>query len=163
MLPILAGIISTLISNNLPKVAQAVADKGLDYVEEKLGVKLEPEMSAEKIAEIQSLALKHEEFLISEENNNTKNARESNVRIQESSEASWLSKNSAYIIDFIIVLSTVIVSFCAFFIGIPVDNKEVVYTLLGSLFTLTGTILNFHRGTSSGSQRKDTIIDRIIK
>jgi len=43
MLPILMGIVSSLVSNGLPKIADAVTSKGLDYVEEKLGVKLEPD------------------------------------------------------------------------------------------------------------------------
>jgi hypothetical protein len=47
MLPVIAGIVSSLISNNLPKLAQAVADKGLDYVEDKLGVKVQTEETAE--------------------------------------------------------------------------------------------------------------------
>ncbi len=40
MLPLLTGIISSLVSNGLGKVADAVTTKGLDYVEDKLGVKL---------------------------------------------------------------------------------------------------------------------------
>lgn len=64
MAPFIAGIVTSLIQNNLGKVAQAVVDKGLDVVEDKLGVKLEPEMSAEKVAEIQAAAMKHDEFKI---------------------------------------------------------------------------------------------------
>ena len=43
MAPIIASIVSGLISNGLPKIADAVIEKGVDYVEQKLGVTLKPE------------------------------------------------------------------------------------------------------------------------
>jgi hypothetical protein len=119
MLPLIAGIVSSLLANNLPRMAQAVVDKGLDYVEEKTGIKLEPDMSAEKIAELKLAAMKHDEFLEEQHNKNTASARDMNARVQESSFASTLAKNAAYILDFIIVSAAVIVSWLAFFKGVP--------------------------------------------
>jgi hypothetical protein len=148
MLPLIAGIVSTLLANNLPKVAQAVVDKGLDYVEEKTGVKLEPDMSADKIVELKQAVMQHEEFLEEQDNKNTSDARSMNARIQEATSGSTLAKNAAYLLDFIIVSAAVIVSWLAFFKGVPAENKEIVYMALGSLWTLTGTIINFHRGSS---------------
>ncbi len=163
MLPLIAGIVSTLLANNLPKMAQAVVDKGLDYVEEKTGIKLEPEMSAEKIAELKLAAIKHEEFLEEQDNKNTSDARSMNARIQEAASGSTLAKNAAYVLDFIIVSAAVIVSWLAFFKGVPAENKEIVYMALGSLWTLTGTIINFHRGSSRNSQLKDATIEKLTK
>jgi hypothetical protein len=163
MLPILAGVISSLLSNNLHKVAQAVVDKGLDYVEEKTGIKLEPDMSTEKIAELKLAVLKHEEFQEELHLRNTADARNMNARIQEAVSASLLSKNSAYILDFIVVGAAVLVSWLAFFQGVPAENKELVYMALGSLWTLTGTIINFHRGSSRSSQNKDDTISKLTK
>lgn len=163
MLPIIAGIISSLISNNLPKLAQSVLDKGLDYVQDKTGVKLEPDMSAEKIAELKLQAFKHEEFQEEQNNKNTSNARDMNTRIQEAVSASVVSKNAAYVLDFIVVGAAVIVSWLAFFQGVPAENKELVYMALGSLWTLTGTIINFHRGSSRSSQSKDDLISKLSK
>ena len=40
MLPIIASIVSGLIQNNMHKVADAVMDKGVDYVQDKLGIQL---------------------------------------------------------------------------------------------------------------------------
>ena len=38
MIPaLISGVVSMLLQNNLPKVAQAVVDKGVDYVSDKLG------------------------------------------------------------------------------------------------------------------------------
>jgi hypothetical protein len=95
MAPFIAGIISTLISNNLPKLAQGVVDKGLDYVEGKLGVKLEPEMSPEKIALISEAAMKHEEFKIEQATSiiNTENKELSVRHVADMTSDSWLSKN----------------------------------------------------------------------
>jgi hypothetical protein len=74
-----------------------------------------------------------------------------------------LAKNAAYILDFIIVSAAVIVSWLAFFKGVPSENKEIVYMALGSLWTLTGTIINFHRGSSRNSQVKDETISKLTK
>lgn len=163
MLPIIAGIISSLLSAGLPKLAQIVVDKGVSYVEDKIGVKLEPDMSAEKIAELKLAIMEHDEFLEDQSNRNMASARDMNARIQEADAGSTLSKNAAYLLDFVIVGAAVIVSWLAFFQGVPPENKELVYMALGSLWTLTGTIINFHRGSSRNSQLKDTTIERLIK
>jgi hypothetical protein len=161
MLPIIAAIVSSLLANNLPKIAQGVLDKGLEAVEQKLGIKLEPDMSPEKIAEIQAAATKHEEFQIEQANKNTDSARVMNTGIQTSEFASTLAKNAAYFIDFAVVLAAVIISWLAFFKGVPPENKELVYMALGSLWTLVGTIVNFHRGSSKASQSKDDVIRKL--
>lgn len=167
MPPFLLTLLGTLVSNNLPGVAQAVVDKGLDYVEDKLGIKIEPDadgkLTPDQITQIRLAAMKHEEFKIEQDNKNTASARDMNTHIQESSQASLLAKNAAYFIDFAIICATLIISYCAFFTSIPIGNKEIVYTVLGSLFTLTGTIINFHRGTSASSQNKDSAIGSILK
>lgn len=160
MLPILAGIVSSLISNGLPLVAKAVVEKGVPYVEEKLGIELKPEMSQEELQRVSEAAMKHEEFLISESYKDMADAREMNEHIQESSNASNLAKNAAYILDFMIIGSAIILAFVAFFVGVPDANKELVYTLLGSLWTYSGVVINFHRGTSSSSHKKDDFILR---
>lgn len=163
MLPLVSGIISSLLAANLPKLAQAVVDKGVDYVEQKTGITLEPNMSAEKIAELKQATLKHEEFMEEQHTKNTSSARDMNARIQEAQAGSTLSKNAAYLLDFVIVGAAVIVSWLAFFKGVPIENKELVYMALGSLWTLTGTIINFHRGSSRNSQMKDDTISQLTK
>lgn len=161
MLPIIAQIVSTLIAANLPKVAQGVLDKGLDVVEQKLGIKLEPDMTQEQLQAVREAALKHEEFQIEQSNKNTDSARVMNTGIQTSEFASTLAKNAAYFIDFAIVAAAIFVTWLTFFKAIPLDNKEIVYTALGSLWTLTGTIVNFHRGSSRQSQGKDDVIRKL--
>lgn len=160
MVPLLASIVSSLISGGLPSVAKAVVEKGTDYVEQKLGVSLKPDMSPEELQKVSEAAMKHEEFIISEGYKDIADARDMNENIQSSQFSSWLAKNSAYILDFIIVLAAVFLTFIAFFTSVPVENKELVYTLVGSLWTYSGVVINFHRGTSIGSQRKDEFLSR---
>lgn len=158
MLPIIASIVSSLISNNLPGVAQKVVDNGLEFVEDKLGMKLKPDMSPEEIQKVSEAAMKHEEFLISEAYKDVADARDMNEHIQESSSSSTLAKNAAYILDFMIIGSAIVLAFISFFVGVPDGNKELIYTLLGSLWTYSGVVINFHRGTSSSSHKKDDFI-----
>lgn len=158
MAPLLAGILSSLISGGLPSVAKAVVEKGQEYVEEKLGVSLKPGMTQEELQKISEAAMKHEEFLISEAYKDVADARDMNEHIQESSSSSTLAKNAAYILDFMIIGSAIVLAFVAFFVGVPDGNKELIYTLLGSLWTYSGVVINFHRGTSSSSHKKDDFI-----
>lgn len=114
--PIIAGILATLAKNGLEAVAEVVKQKGKDFVEEKLGVELKPEMSEEEILKVKEAAMKHEEFLIQQDNSNTASARDMNSRIQETDKASWLAKNTAFVLDFCIVLSAIVLTFMAFFV-----------------------------------------------
>ena len=76
MLPAIAAIISTLIANKMPQVASAVIDKGVDYVSDKLGIELKPDMTPEEILKVQEASLKHAEFMTTEANDNTEDARD---------------------------------------------------------------------------------------
>lgn len=92
--------------------------------------------------------------LVELNNANTDSARDMNAKVQESANASWLAKNTAYALDVGIVSATIFLAWFAFIKGVPEANKELVYMALGSLITMSGTILNFHRGSSQGSKDK---------
>jgi hypothetical protein len=148
MAPLLAGIISTLISKGLPAVAQIVADKGAEYVEEKLGVKLEPNMSDERIAELRIAAMKHEEFKINaivqvvntEDDNLTK--RHGHDMLSDS----WLSKNIRPMT--LIALVTGYFMF-ATMSAFGYDANEAYITLLGQWGML---IMSFYFGGRSAEK-----------
>ncbi len=160
MLPIIAGIVSSLISANLPKVAQAVLDKGLDVVEEKLGVKLEPEMSAEKLAEVKAAALKHEEFRIEQDNKNTADARGmQNTALNQSDVVS--KRFIYYFASFWSLCAALYIAFITFG-TIPESNIRFADTILGFILgTVIATILNFFFGSSSGSKAKTELIEKL--
>lgn len=91
------------------------------------------------------------------------NARDNNAKIQESEKASWLAKNLPYIIDAVMVV--------AFFVGllmimyqvVPEANKELFYTGFGLLGGFVSTVMNFHRGSSSGSKASADTLRHLAK
>ena len=99
--------------------------------------------------------------LVELENANTDSARDMNAKVQESTNASWLAKNTAYALDIGIVTATIFLAWFAFMKGVPEANKELVYMALGSLITMCGTVLNFHRGSSQGSKDKGGEIQKL--
>jgi len=161
MLPIIAGIVSTLISNNLPKVAQAVVDKGLDYVQEKTGVEIKPDMSAEEISKLKEAANKHEEFKIEQANKNTDSARSTQIAALNQDDV--FSKR--FVMYFAIGWSLVSAAYIGFitFGNIPTANVRFADTILGFILgTLIATIINFFYGSAHGSTDKQETIKEVL-
>jgi hypothetical protein len=125
----------------------------------------DPEAKAKAQLELQKMAqdgelakMANETKLLELNNANTDSARDMNAKVQESSNASWLAKNTAYALDIGIVAATIFLAWFAFIKGVPEANKELVYMALGSLITMSGTVLNFHRGSSHLSKDRATEI-----
>jgi len=161
-------ILAGLLKNVAPMLATAVTGPlggmAVKAIAEKLGVEdtveavasaiqADPQAS-QKLAEIDT-----KQFEL--HNANTDSARKMNAEIQESANASWLAKNTAYALDIGIVSATIFLAWFAFMKGVPDANKELVYMALGSLITMSGTILNFHRGSSQGSKDKGADIQKL--
>lgn len=160
MLPIIQGIISALLANNLPGVAQAVVDKGLDYVEEKTGIKLQPDMTAEQIAALRIEAQKHEEFLIEQDNKNTADARA--MQAEALKQDDLFSKRFVYY--FIALWSVAAISYIGFvtFGTVPPENVRIVDTLLGFIQgTIVATMFNYLLGSTNGSMKKTEIMGKV--
>lgn len=168
MIPlILAPILAKLAENGLNILAGAITAKGKDVVEKTLGVDIDKAVQTEEgLFKLRELEFKHEEFLITAgqeqaelnlrekelEIKNTENAQRMNTSIQESANASKIAKEGPYYLDFLVVGSTLLLAAILLFNGVPPVNKELVYMAFGSLVTMCGTILNFHRGSSQGSK-----------
>lgn len=98
----------------------------------------------------------------------TQSARDTNVSIQESDKASWMSKNIAYIID-----SAITLVWCTFtiYLGLRAINLiasgsvdlTAVLSLYATVTAVFMTVLNFHRGTSKGSEKSGDAIRRIAE
>jgi hypothetical protein len=162
MAPIIAGIVSTLIKNNMGKVAQAVVDKGLDYVEDKVGIKIKPEMSPEELSELKIAAYQHEEFKIEQANLNTANARD----LQKAA----LAQDDKFSKRFVYYLAAGWSFFAAVyisaitFITIPTSSIRFVDTVLGfTLGTIVASIINYFLGSSAGSVAKNDMLKDIKK
>jgi len=175
MIPILAGLLTTLASNGLNTLVGAISAKGKAFVEDKIGMKIPDDASKltpELIVTLKQAEMAHEEMLINaavrekeialEEvrvgAGNTADARGMNATIQESANAAYIAKVAPYYLDFLIVGSTLAIAGLLFFVGVPTENEKLVYMALGSLITMCGTVLNYHRGTSASSSKKDDTI-----
>jgi hypothetical protein len=95
MIPLLAPILSQLAGAGLQKVADAVLDKGVEHVEEKLGIKLTPNedgvLDDSKLADLQMAAMKHAEFMAEIDLKNTQDARDMQEKAMENADP-WVRR-----------------------------------------------------------------------
>jgi hypothetical protein len=161
MTPLISGIVSMLIQNNLPKVAQAVVDKGVDYVQEKTGIELRPEMPTEELAALRERAMQNEEFRIEAARKNTADARA--MQVAALGQDDKFSKRFVYYLAaFWSVGAAVYIGFVTFG-TIPAANVRFADTILGFLLgTVVATILNFFLGSSEGSKDKTAALKEAI-
>lgn len=131
-------IIQTLLSNGLGLVANAVMAKGQAFVEDKLGVKLAPNMSPEQVTELKIKEMEHEEELMRlklEENKLNIEAFKAEAEAvtdrwtADMSSDSWLSKNIRPL-TLIAILSGYFVF--AFMSAFGLEANESYVTLLGN-------------------------------
>ena len=64
MIPIVAGLLTTLAENGLGLLSSAIQAKGKQVVEEKLGVKISDNPSPEEVVKLRQLQYDHEERLL---------------------------------------------------------------------------------------------------
>jgi len=150
-----------LLKGLAPTLANAVAGPlggaAVSAIASKFGVSDSVEAVAKAIAGDPKAAEKLQELeleMAKLDMANTADARKMNSEIQNSTTASWLAKNIAYVIDVAIIAGALTMTFVVFIVGVPEQNKSMAFTALGSLWTLTGTVVNFHRGSSAGSKAK---------
>jgi hypothetical protein len=158
-----SGFIKNLISGKGSEIITSVgevADKFITTKQEK----------EEFNAEIQKEVNRHLEAMTAETNkeiqmylNDVADAREMNTKIQDSDKASWLSKNIAYCLDIVFVSAFIFMLVLIFLRAVPEANKELFYTGFGLLGGYVGTVINFHRGTSRGSENKQKQLDKMLK
>lgn len=156
MLPIVASIVSNLISNGMPKVADAVIEKGVEAVEDKLGIKLKPEGEAtpEDNAKLKEAAMKHEEFMAEIDLKNMQGARDMQLKAMESDDP-LVRRFVYYFITFWSVLSASYVGAITF-ATIPEANVRFADTILGFVLgTMVAAMFQFLLGSSLGSRNKD--------
>lgn len=156
MLPIVASIVSNLISNGLPKVADAVIENGVDAVEQKLGMKLKPEGEAtpEDNAKLKEAAMKHEEFMAEIDLKNMQGARDMQLKAMDSDDP-LVRRFVYYFIGFWSILAALYIGFITFG-DIPDENVRFADTILGFVLgTMVASMFQFLLGSSIGSRNKD--------
>lgn len=155
-----------IIGNSLDFIGDVTGIEVLENLGEKIAgsAELTPEQKAEAAevlkADIERLKL---------ENEDRANAREMNVKIQDSEKASWLAKNIAYMIDAFVVLiwGAVTVYIIGRFLNIIKETQGVDFSgVLGIYSGITAMamlILNFHRGSSVGSKENGAAMRKMLE
>ena len=156
MLPVIASIVSGLISNGLPKVADVVMEKGVDYVQQKMGIELKPEHEATKddYAKLQAEAMKHEEFMAELDEKSRQRATDMQLKAMESDDP--LVRRFIYF--FIGFWSIFAAAFIPSLIWVPIgeSNMRFADTVLGYVMgTMVTSMFAFLLGSSQGSRNKD--------
>ena len=172
-------IIQSLLGNGLSLVANAVMAKGQAFVEDKLGVKLAPNMSPEQVAELKIKEMEHEEELLKlklEENKlglqeldmrikDVGSARDREVEIATSKDAPLLNK----IVTPLLALGILFLTFALFgfvmFDDSPVDSsrKDILIYILGVLSAISTQIVSYYFGSSQGSKDKSDQLKEALK
>lgn len=152
------AVLAPLLAQGLGLIGNAVMAKGKEWVESKTGVNLDQPLSSEDALKLRQFEMDHQEELMKirvEEKRlgieelqayigDTKSARDMNTRINESANASWLSKNVVAILALIVITTG--------FALLAVTKEADVRTAVVGLMTL---VLGFFFGSSSSSRSKD--------
>jgi hypothetical protein len=156
MNPAVMSIVSGLIEKGLPKVADAVMEKGVEAVEEKLGVKLKPEdqLTDEDVKSLQEAAMKHEEFMAEIDLKNMEGARNMQLTAMQSDDP-LVRRFVYFFIGFWSILSAIYIGAITFG-NIPDSNVRFADTILGFVLgTMVASMFQFLLGSSLGSRQKD--------
>lgn len=172
-------LIQSLLSNGLGLVANAVMAKGQQFVEDKLGVKLAPDMSPEQVAQIKIAEMQHEEELMRlrlEGNKldleelgmrlkDTDSARNREIAVATSKDAPLLNKVITPILALSILLITLVLFSIVMFQDAPLDSsrKDVLIYILGVLSAISTQIVSYYFGSSQGSKDKSEALEKAIK
>jgi MoaA/NifB/PqqE/SkfB family radical SAM enzyme len=152
----IASIVSGLIQNNMHKVADAVVEKGVDYVQDKMGITLKPEGEATKedYAKWSAEAAKHEEFMAEIDLKNMEGARNMQLKAMDSDDP-LVRRFVYFFIAGWSVLSATYIGFITFG-EIPESNIRFADTILGFVLgTMVASMFQFLLGSSLGSRAKD--------
>jgi hypothetical protein len=172
-------IVGALLGQGLNLVANAVMAKGKDWVENKLGVELKPDMTSEDYSKLQIAQMQHEEELLKlklEDNKldlqeldlrlkDTDSARKRETEIATSEKAPLINK----IVTPVLALGVTAITFVLFgilmFDRSPVEpsRKDILVYVLGALTAISTQVISYYFGSSVGSKDKSAQLDKVLK
>ena len=172
-------VVGALLGQGLNLVANAVMAKGKDWVENKLGVELKPDMTGEDYAKLQIATMQHEEELLKlklEDNKldlqeldlrlkDTDSARKRETEIATSEKAPLINK----IVTPVLALGVTAITFVLFgilmFDRSPVEpsRKDILVYVLGALTAISTQVISYYFGSSVGSKDKSAQLDKVLK
>ena len=150
------SIVQGLIANNMPKVADAVIEKGVDYVQDKMGISLKPEHEATKedYEKWNAEAAKHEEFMAELDEKSRQRATDMQLKAMESDDP-LVRRFIYYFIGWWSVFSAIVIP-CMIWLPIPESNQRFADVAQGAIFgTMVTGMFAFLLGSSQGSRNKD--------
>jgi hypothetical protein len=172
-------IVTTLLGKGLNLVANAVMAKGKDWVENKLGVELKPDMTSEDYAKLQIATMQHEEELLKlklEDNKlnlqelemrlkDTDSARNRETQIATSEKAPLLNKVVTPVLALGVTALTFILFGILLFDNSPVEpsRKDILVYVLGALTAISTQVISYYFGSSVGSKEKSAQLDKVLK
>ena len=153
MLPIVAGIVANLINNGMHKVADQVIEKGVDAVQEKLGIELKPEGEAtpEYNAKLQEEANRHAEFMAELDEKSAQRATDMQLEAMRSEDP--IVRRHVYYYAWFITVVSFIYFFAVSFAPIENRNRDFINIILGFLIgTAVNSLIRFFYGSSNKAQ-----------
>lgn len=172
-------IVTALLGKGLNLVANAVMAKGKDWVENKLGVELKPDMTSEDYAKLKIAEMQHEEELLKlklEDNKldlqeldmrmkDTADARKRETEIATSEKAPLLNKIVTPVLALFVTALTFILFAVLMFDSSPVEpsRKDILVYVLGALTAISTQVISYYFGSSIGSKEKSAQLDKVLK
>ena len=172
-------IVGALLGQGLNLVANAVMAKGKDWVENKLGVELKPDMTSEDYSKLQIAQMQHEEELLKlklEDNKldlqeldlrlkDTDSARKREVEIATSEKAPLINKSVTPVLALGVTAITFVLFGFLMFDSSPVEpsRKDVLVYVLGALTAISTQVISYYFGSSVGSKDKSAQLDKVLK
>lgn len=156
MLPIIASIVANLIDNGMHKVADQVIEKGVDAVQEKLGIELKPqgEATPEYNAQLKAQADKHEEFMAELDEKSAQRATDMQMVAMKSDD--WVVRRFNYQMGWFLVVASFVYFTAVSFLPIDNHNRDFVNIILGFLISqaVTAVIRFFYGAVHTPKDKK---------
>jgi hypothetical protein len=176
---VLAAIVKPLLGNGLNLVGNAVLAKGKDWVEQKLGVELKPDMTPDEIIRLKQAEMEHEQELLKLKLESDKlglqqldmyledvdSARNREMTIATSKDAPILNKIVTPVLAITIIALTFVLFGIVMFDSSPVEasRKDILIYVLGALTAIATQVIAYYFGSSVGSKEKSEELKRLIK
>ena len=178
MIPLLAAaaapLIQELMSKGLTALAGAVANKGKEFVEDKLGVKLEEQITPEKALELKQIELDREEDLRAWALENRKlDIEEFKEEVKDKGSAR--DRDSLFIRmgrhnyrgDIMFILAVLMIAGLVWLVwkdpSINEYMKGIFTLVLGRFLGYLDNIYNFEFGTTRNNRTKDATIEQLSR
>ena len=166
------ALIAPLLAQGLNLLGNAVLAKGKEWVEEKTGVKIQPNMSDEDVLRLRQYEMDHEEELMRlriEESKVDLESFKEEVKDRDSARErdAWFVRMGAhnYRADLMFLLAVAIIAALVWIVwkdqGINEYVKGIFTLVLGRFLGYLDNIYNFEFGTTRGSKDKDATIKQL--